>query len=91
MAKKKPKVVKLKNIQMEATALLHQALAKAFARGQNLQYRLKVPYGPIVDDQMVPKTQMIVDFMVYFDGELYDATNEPTKTFKITGPNRDRH
>lgn len=91
MKQKKRKVVKLKNIQEEATALFHAAIAEAFYRGENLQYRLRVPYGPIVDDKMIAKTEIIVDFTIYFDGELYDESQRPSKTFKITGPVGSKH
>lgn len=89
--KRKKKIIR--DVQKETTALLEYLLAEAYARGQDMHYRLKVPYGPIKpNDKMEKAAELIVDISVYFDGDLNDERNteQPTR-FKITGPNKDRH
>lgn len=90
----KRKSRRLTNIQREASAVLAFVLAEAYARGQDIHYRLRVPYGPTQNnDGQKLSTEMIVDFSVYFDGELSDARNEaePEKRFKITSPDKGKH
>ena len=82
---------KLRLTQTEALALLEYLVAESVASQKEFHYRLKVPYQTVTEhDQTHDSALLVIDFSIYFDGELYD-TNDPGRKFKITGPNKDRH
>lgn len=81
----KRKKTKLKEIQAEAIALFEYLIAEAYESQKEKHYRLKVPYGHEPDKQV----EFIIDFSVYFDGELTDEASN--KKFRVTGPNKRSH
>jgi hypothetical protein len=58
-----------------------------------MHYRLRLPYGSANENEKMQKeVELVVDLSVYFDGEMNDERSEErTITFKITGPDKDRH
>lgn len=85
---------KLKAIQAELISLIEFMSSEAYFRGQDMHYRLKIPYPTVnANDEKIAETQMVIDISVYFDGEMSDAGNDDKKVrkFKITGPDKDRH
>lgn len=71
MSKRKPRKPSLRVLQTEALSLLEFAIAEAYARGTELHYRLKVPYGPTKpSDGMEREISLLIDFKISFDGDL---------------------
>jgi hypothetical protein len=90
----KRKKRKLKDCQQDAMSVLTYLLAEAYETGKDFHYRLRLPYGPKKsEDGMIAQVEIVVDFSVYFDGELSDERNESERVtkFKITGPDKGKH
>lgn len=89
---KRRKTLKLKDLQTKAISVLDFLLAEAYARGEDIHYRLRIPYGAIQPgDGMLANAEMIVDFSIYFDGELHDESNPKSEPIRIGGPFKASH
>jgi hypothetical protein len=85
---------KLKLLQAEAVSLMEFLVAEAYARGKDMHYRFRMPYGNISkDDGLEQQSEIVIDLSIYFDGELSDAQLNPDSptVFKITGPDKGKH
>lgn len=76
----------------EVAALLDYLLAESYARGTDLSYRFRIPYGPSKpEDGQDPTVEFVVELAIYYDGELVDERDPEPNSFKITGPTKIRH